>query len=81
MGRGVPARERNPVPKVYVTGSVTAPAPVLHEYVAGLNGARLSILAGSLLAAKQIAVATWKPLKKDAGYLWVRNCADTSTDF
>lgn len=60
-----------PQRKVYVTGSVTSPAPVLHTYVAGLNGARLTVYAGSLYAAKQAAVQTWKPLKKDAGLLWV----------
>lgn len=60
------------MPKVYVSGSVTSPAPVLHTYVAGLNGARLTVYAGSLYAATKCALETWKPLKKDAGYVWCK---------
>lgn len=41
------------------------------NYVAGYKGKKIEIEAGSMLAAKEKAVALLKPTKKDAGLLWV----------
>lgn len=58
--------------KQYPDAQVGQPGPGQNEYVAGLNGARLTVYAPTAYAADQAAREFWKPLKKDAGYFWCR---------
>lgn len=51
--------------------TIGQPGPDQYGYVAGLNGRQVDIYATSLYAAKQAALAHFKPRKKDLGLVWV----------